>query len=258
MPVYVGDTNNVAREVTAVYIGDTNNVARKVTKIYIGDSNNIAREVWASNSGGLPSGFTRVQYIQSSGTQAIDTGIIPNEHASMLIDITFALHTTPSSVQQIFSVLGSSNSRTVRTGLSVLTDGETRIYDRINNATIVAETSLNTEYRVQWNLANASTSVNDGAWNTYTTNLSYDLPSEQAIHLCCQINVAGTMQTFSTCRIYGTAIYESLGGSILRNFIPCYRDQDNEVGLYDTVTNALFTNVGTGSFTAGPIYEGEL
>lgn len=38
---------------------------------------------------------------------------------------------------------------------------------------------------------------------------------------------------------------------LVRDFVPCYRKSDNEVGLYDLVTQTFFTNQGSGSFTYG-------
>lgn len=40
-------------------------------------------------------------------------------------------------------------------------------------------------------------------------------------------------------------------GKQIGNFIPCYRKSDGEIGMYDTVTKAFFTNNGSGTFTKG-------
>lgn len=44
------------------------------------------------------------------------------------------------------------------------------------------------------------------------------------------------------CKIYSN-------GTLVRDFIPCYRNSDNVIGLYDTLNNVFYTNVGTGTFT---------
>lgn len=36
--------------------------------------------------------------------------------------------------------------------------------------------------------------------------------------------------------------------NLLRDMIPCYRKSDNVIGMYDKVSNTLFTNAGTGTF----------
>ena len=40
-------------------------------------------------------------------------------------------------------------------------------------------------------------------------------------------------------------------GVMIRNFIPCKRNSDGAIGMYDLVTNVFFGNSGTGIFTAG-------
>lgn len=44
-------------------------------------------------------------------------------------------------------------------------------------------------------------------------------------------------------------IYEE--DELIRDLIPCYRKSDGEVGLFDSITRAFFTNNGTGSLTYG-------
>ena len=41
------------------------------------------------------------------------------------------------------------------------------------------------------------------------------------------------------------------GDTLIRNYIPCYRKSDNEIGLYDIVNNVFYTNQGTGVFLKG-------
>ena len=41
-------------------------------------------------------------------------------------------------------------------------------------------------------------------------------------------------------------------GTLVRDFVPARRKSDNVVGMYDTVTETFFTNAGTDDFIAGP------
>jgi hypothetical protein len=50
--------------------------------------------------------------------------------------------------------------------------------------------------------------------------------------------------------IYFCKLWDS-NGNLVRDLIPCYRKSDNKPGLYDLVTNAFFTNAGTGEFLVG-------
>lgn len=47
----------------------------------------------------------------------------------------------------------------------------------------------------------------------------------------------------------GFKIYEN--NVLVKDFIPCYRKSDNEIGMYDTIGKQFYTNQGTGTFTKG-------
>lgn len=66
--------------------------------------------------------------------------------------------------------------------------------------------------------------------------------------LCCNNNNGNRTSPFSG-KIKEVKITN--GTNVIRNFIPCYRKSDNEVGLYDLVNDVFYTNQGTGSFTYG-------
>ena len=60
--------------------------------------------------------------------------------------------------------------------------------------------------------------------------------------------------TTSASQYYGklySFTMKTADGTPIRNFIPCYRISDGEIGLYDTVEGQFYTNSGTGSFTKG-------
>ena len=52
-------------------------------------------------------------------------------------------------------------------------------------------------------------------------------------------------------KIYDCKMYYS--DVLVRNFIPCYRNSDNEIGLYDLVNDVFYTNQRTGVFTYGSV-----
>jgi hypothetical protein len=75
----------------------------------------------------------------------------------------------------------------------------------------------------------AGTSANDESFYLFGTN--------------------GTTEYRAYARIYSAKFTQN--STIVRNFIPAVRKSDNEPGLYDTVNNTFYTNVGTGEFTVG-------
>lgn len=59
--IYVGDANNIARQVKNIYVGDSNGIARKVLKGYVGDANGIAREFYSAFDPFIASGTAYLQ-----------------------------------------------------------------------------------------------------------------------------------------------------------------------------------------------------
>ncbi len=39
---------------------------------------------------------------------------------------------------------------------------------------------------------------------------------------------------------------------LVQDLVPCYRKSDNEIGMYDLVSNTFYINAGTGTFIKGP------
>ena len=74
--IYSG-VSSEAQKVTKMYLG-VSDKAHNIKKGYIGAMNFESRE--------LPSGYTQVEYIQSSGTQYIDTGTTVAGHSIVTMD----------------------------------------------------------------------------------------------------------------------------------------------------------------------------
>lgn len=51
-------------------------------------------------------------------------------------------------------------------------------------------------------------------------------------------------------KLYRFTLYEN--EETVRDYVPCYRKSDNEVGLYDLVNKTFLTHSGEGTFNAGP------
>ena len=59
-----------------------------------------------------------------------------------------------------------------------------------------------------------------------------------------------SLRQYAKVRISTTVIMQE--GNLERQLIPCRRLSDNELGMYDLVHREFLTNIGTGSFMAGP------
>lgn len=54
---------------------------------------------------------------------------------------------------------------------------------------------------------------------------------------------------FSKMKLYNFKLYDST--TVVRDYIPCYRKGDGEIGLYELIEGRFLTNQGTGIFNKG-------
>ena len=65
------------------------------------------------------------------------------------------------------------------------------------------------------------------------------------------VDIPDYVYSYSNVRIYNVKITEISTNTVLHNLIPAIRTSDNEIGLYDEVTDTFYANNGTGTFITG-------
>lgn len=191
----------------------------------------------------LPDNYTQLEYIQSNGTQYINTGFKPTGNTRVVVD--FLAYNQTTAQQGIFgSRSGVSNRFTLFTGhsttsLQVDYNTEKSLADQD-----VAISGLDLTKRVAISMSNKlvidGTTVSSTAIKSFTS--TYDM------YLFANNNI-GVVQLPSSLNLYSCAIYND--NTLVRNFVPC-KNPDGVVGLYDSVNSQFYQNAGTGSFIAGP------
>ena len=191
----------------------------------------------ANNSNNLPSEYQEVEYIESTGMQYIDTGVIANNVYKAKFQ--FSMTENNTTIQGIMGGGWSSNNKTyqlIRNGTNInLRYGETILSIPYDNAVHKIELS---KYKLKIDEIEKS--------NTSEVN------DNRSVYLFARRsdNFGNGIQQYSYCRIYYCKIYN--GSEVLqRDFIPCYRKSDNKPGLYDLVNNQFYTNQGEGEFLKG-------
>ena len=192
----------------------------------------------------LPSGYTQVDYIESSGTQYIDTGFIPNQDTSVYAKIS-TLTVSPTGNKTIFGSRVSSIS-----GHFGITIGATQWFtgygtNQINTGLIATS---NTQYEIKKEKGVLTLNSNQ----YIQTSNDFTSPGNMYIFAMNQNNKA---IAFAPIQLYYFKIYNDT--TLVHDFIPCYRNSDNEAGLYDLVNNVFYANQGTGEFTYGTKIEPE-
>lgn len=168
----------------------------------------------------VPDGYTQLEYIESTGTQYIDTGWKPAKGDTLTIESSL-----------------SSNAN--ESGFAGYTSQWELYYDV--NKNVLAWSSGTTITALQ--IANSPVALNQ----KNTVQVRFD---------SAQSKGTGYLFTYRpgdypfNGRIYSAAVKNS-AGTILRNFIPAKRNSDNVIGLYDLANDVFYTNAGSGTFVAG-------
>ena len=186
----------------------------------------------------LPSGYKRLEYIQSSVGQYIDTGVVPGSD-NFSISAKFQAMQDPSGADNWFVTIGHSKpsgsasyaqfgtwkSKWAIHLTGVVVDG------------VAASTNIvNITFGVNGNVASISGDATHSITNSSFSSGSY---RNQSITICDGL-----------WRTYWSQI--KVSGSIVRDYIPCQKP-DGTVGLWDDVNSVFYGNAGTGTFTAGPV-----
>ena len=184
----------------------------------------------------LPSNFTQLEYIQSSGTQYVDTGFVPNQDTRVVCDCEYF---ATSSASWLFGVRVASG----RAAFAFLAyEGKFR-------------TDYNNSYSLYFDAGTTKATHVDKAKNvtvvngSETINDTYAAFNSQYSLFLLAVNTAGTTNGYSTAKIKACQIYDN--GTLVRDFIPA-KTVAGEIGLYDKVFKEFYRNAGSGVFTAGP------
>jgi len=175
----------------------------------------------------LPKEYTEVDYIESNGEQYIDTEIEYNPNLSF--ELKFSNYTTAANGGGIFGSDGWLFSLTRRESTSLIWVVEELKKFQYNNF------SPYKEYTVS--CSKDSLIINDNAVSATTETNNFGEGN---------ITIFKTHQGLSSFKLYKFKIND--GETVVRNYIPCYRNYDEQVGLFDLVSNTFFTNANSGSF----------
>lgn len=184
-------------------------------------------------SNSIPSGLVELEYIQSSGTQYIDTDLKPTQNYS----ITIKCQSTGTSSNTYAGCDTNWQNTGFFVGVNVFEFGNaltTSVQNYGENPIVLAldKTGGYKDGVKTWN--NASTA-------TFQTVSNLTLFA---------LNRNGTIREYLTGKIYYCKIYDN--GTLIRDFVPAKRISDDKCGLWDKVNKIFYSNAGTGTFTGGP------
>lgn len=215
----------------------------KGTYLY-GTKMSIKTSTWKDLQNGLilipsmPTDYTPLEYIEGTGTQYINTGVIPTQSTSF----SFGIYMKEITGACIIGCIVNNDNNDYR-----IFNYNNQIYWDMQSSRLIGATNsfLANEY-INFDVGNNYVKKNGATVLTGTTISSFtgDCPIQ-----ILRNNPTGS----STCakgRVYYLKIYNS--GTLVRNMLPCKNESDI-VGMYDTVEKKFYNNNGTGTFIAGPI-----
>lgn len=193
----------------------------------------------------LPSDYQEVRYIQSTGTQYINTGYVLKSN-NLKIDLDAAWTGSASGTfASYFGFMKSSSDVVPRIGLHNYSG--TFMYGC--NATINTDAvdKKDHAFTLSGNGSAQSLAIDGEIVNTSST--AYNLSSNNLSLLLLARNLAGSSNNLIPAKIYRFKL--TVDGQVQRYMFPCYRKSDNVIGMYDIIGNTFYTNSGSGKFLKG-------
>lgn len=203
----------------------------------------------------LPSGYTEVEYIESTGTQYIDTGLANAFSNYIQVQAKGMFPNYNSSEQYLSGAVGSPYTAT-----ALLLGSSFRCYERdITTGNVWMTLPLDTS----GNNTIEYVDICDGYEQTATANgtsksatISGNFYSLSPYLFCRNVN--NSPNHLTSVRLYYYTIWNTKDADPVRNFVPCIRESDGAVGLYDLCESAspfdgtpFYGNAGSGVFISG-------
>ena len=182
---------------------------------------------------------TPIEYIQSDGTQYIDSNFIPKATTRTIMK---AEPTTWSAWSAFFGTRNQSSPTASQAYIAAIPSTTSYRSDYFGS-------SLTAETPTVVQITNIDKNKNICSFNNIMiTNTSSTANSTTNMFLLA-LNDVGTAGYFLSAKLYSCQIYD--GDTLVRDFIPI-KTTTNIYGLWDKVNSVFYKNAGTGAFTGGP------
>ena len=196
---------------------------------------NRRRFIWqkAQAQSGLPEGYTTVNYLQSSGSQYIDTGRKLTQDSDIIIDFKIVENNKNAGI------FGSRESA-AKNNLALFRDRSLFVGDFSEYQQHRFTTNLSLE-RIKIRMNKAGVWVNDILKTSWSNVANFETPTNGLIFDVGNNNWTGNK---ASMRLY------SYTDRNAQKLVPCL-DTDGVPCMFDLISQKPFYNAGTGSFTWG-------
>lgn len=190
--------------------------------------------------------YSRLEYIQSTGTQYIKTDFVygPSNYNKVSVHLknqytqdggpVWHVNGVSSSPDMVFYI-GRTTSNNIAYG-----NGEDNILDQV--------LSNDVDYVWNYDTINGTLKIND---DIIAENINFTSPTKEFnFILFGYTRRYDGGQDLHSERLYEFSVFEN--EEIIAQLIPVKRKTDNAIGMLDLVTEKFFSNSGTGAFVMGP------
>ena len=199
------------------------------------------------SSGGLPEGFTAVEYIQTSGSQRIDTGVKASASIGMSADFCFTDAHNNQNLAQAYSAPKNYLLMVLALSSWQSPDGAVWFVHSYLDTTQYFKKADTDRHVYHFNADGQYTVEMDGIQYAKADPSKTTFP-EDALNLWLFVRNSPSVDGYARMKLYSCAMYD--GGRKIRDFKPCL-DADGVPCLYDLISKTAFYNQGSGSFTWG-------
>lgn len=203
----------------------------------------------------LPSGYTQLEYLQSSGTQYINTNMFYTH-----VKATYEIMSVGSTYIAIFgSRTSSSSSNQFAFGYAAHQSPKLWRFDyesehqALDSSLVGTELPWDGKHTISIEGNNGSILIDNNEINLgFATSM--EVSSALPLYLFA-LNTNGTAGEIGNTRIYSFKLYDTnfnfMSEKPVLNLVPA-RNSSGALGMYDTIGGKFYTNAGTGTFIAGP------
>ena len=197
------------------------------------------------SGGGLPDGYTAVDYLQSTGEQWIEMGVAPNQNTKAVLKIKINVFTSRGA-----SLIGSRTNINSDDQFTTYLDdyGGTRFLFRMDGqpkTTSWTGLTTNKIYIVTLSGTEMKAELEDG---TAVFSKTFSVPDFTSTVTMALFRSKGVSGDYFRGRIYSCKHYS--GDKLIQDFQPCL-DTNGVPCMFDFVSRKSFYTKGTGSFTGG-------
>ena len=191
----------------------------------------------------LPCAYQKVEYIEGTGTQYIKYYYKPKETDRIEYDVAFTGDVSTGN----YGVMGGINSETGTKARFTVA------YWLGKWQYAVGENAYETDINADNNRHKFIIDGTEGKF--YVDNNAINMTMGQIsgyIDFCALFGRGyqdHTVTDITPAKLYSVKIYRN--SKLLANFVPCYKLENQTIGVYETVSNQFLTNNGTGTFIKG-------